>query len=67
MSDELKVSIHFLELILSNGGEVTAQGLSELYEVQQGNKKLILEHLKAINSIIGKAIKELEVKWQKEN
>ena len=60
MSDYLQISIHFLECILQNNNDYTAEGLSELYEIKNGNKKVILKHLKAINSIIEKSIKELE-------
>lgn len=60
MSNELQISIHFLELILQNGENCTAQGLSELFEIKNGNKKIILEHLKAVSNIINRAIKELE-------
>jgi len=56
---ELKIAIHFLEQIL--GGEnCTADGLRDLYEIKDGNEKITLEHLKAINSIISKAINYLE-------
>lgn len=60
MSDELQTSIHFLDLILQNDGNITAEGLAELFEIKNGNKKVILKHLKAIHNIIGRAIKELE-------
>ena len=60
MSDYLQISIHFLELILRNDENYTFEGLSELYEIKNGNKEVILKHLKAINSIIEKSIKELE-------
>lgn len=42
--------------------EPNAKAISELYEIHTGNKKVFLEHLKAINSITGKAIKILEGK-----
>ena len=54
------MAIHFLRLILKNDGEYTSEGLSELYEVENGNKKVILEHLKAIYNIIGRGIQEIE-------
>lgn len=60
MQNEVQVAIHFLNLILQNGENYTAEGLSELFEINNGNKTVILKHLKAINSIINKAIKELE-------
>ncbi len=57
--DELNVAISLLDKIL--GGEnTTAEALSELYEIKNGNKKIILEHLKAIVSIFSKAIDYLE-------
>ena len=58
--EHANVSIHFLRLILMNGGEYTSDGLSDLYEIENGNKKVILEHLKAIYSIIGQGIQEIE-------
>lgn len=60
MSDELQISIHFLELILQNNGNITENGLFDLFEIKNGNKKVILKHLKAIHNILGRAIKELE-------
>jgi hypothetical protein len=60
MSDDLQLSIHFLECILQNGENCTAQGLSELFEIKNGNKKIILKHLKAITNIMSRAINELE-------
>lgn len=58
MSEYVKTAIGFIELIIGN--EPTALGISELFEIHQGNKKVILEHLKAINDIISRAIEELE-------
>lgn len=58
--EELSVAIHFLELILGNNGNATIDGLADLYKIKSGNKKVILEHLKAINSIINDAIDYLE-------
>lgn len=50
----------FLELILQNGENYTADGLLELFEIKNGNKKIILKHLKAITNIMSRAINELE-------
>ena len=58
MSKELKVALGFIEIILSNN--LTPDGAYDLLEIHHGNKEIMLEHLKAINSITGKAIKELE-------
>lgn len=60
MSDDLQLSIYFLECILQNNENFTVRGLSDLYEIKNGNKKVILEHLKAVSNIINRAIKELE-------
>lgn len=54
----IKVANNFVISILGYG-EPNAKRLAELYEIKDGNKKLLLEHLRAINSIIGKAIKLL--------
>ena len=59
MSDDDKkkvaTAINFIQAILSYG-EPTPQGISELYEINRGNKKVTLEHLKAINNITSRAI-----------
>lgn len=40
----------------------TADGIVDIFEISQGDTKLLLKHLKAITSIMNKAIKELERK-----
>lgn len=60
MSNEVDVAIHFLECILGNKGEPTINAIADLYEIHNGNKKVILEHLQAIYNIIGHAIQEIE-------
>lgn len=54
----VKVATNFVLAIL-NYGEPTSEALIEIYKINSGNKKVLLEHLKAINSITGKAIKVL--------
>lgn len=54
----VSTAYHFVIAILSYG-EPTMENISELFEIQNGNKKVLLEHLKAINSISDKAIKIL--------
>lgn len=61
--EELKTSINFIVKILG-GSDVSPEAISELYEIQNGNKKVIYEHLIAINDIISKAIKYLESKGE---
>lgn len=62
MSNELKTSINLLCNILGGNQEPTIYALADLYEIQNGNKKILLEHLKAIHKIFGRAIEELEGK-----
>lgn len=57
----LKTAYNFVISLLS-AGEPTTEALYDLMEIRQGNKELLLEHLKAINSITGNAIKILEAK-----
>ena len=40
-------------------GKLNADNLSAKYEITSGNQKVLLKHLKAIHSIIGKAIEIL--------
>lgn len=60
MSDYVKVSVDMLKKILNSYEEPTADTIYELYEISNGNKEVILEHLKAISNIFIKAIEELE-------
>lgn len=48
----------FISNILSTN--YTSDSLKDLLEIQSGNTEVLLEHLKAVNSIINKAIIELE-------
>lgn len=65
MSNELKTAINLLCYILGGNHEPTIDSIADLYEIQNGNKKIILEHLKAIHKIFGKAIDDLEGKDNK--
>lgn len=47
-------------IILRNDGNTTLDGLNDIYEIQTGNKDVLIEHLKAIRNIMNKALKELE-------
>ena len=62
MSKELEASKRMVELILKNDGLPTADGIYELFKLKKGKKKVLLNHLKAIHSIMSDAIKELEGK-----
>ncbi len=39
---------------------ISLNNLNELYEIKSGNKKLLLEHLKALSNIFRETIEELE-------
>ena len=59
MTDEEKriveVAINFVTSILSQNYNI--ESINALCEIKHGNKDVILEHLVAINKIIGEAIK----------
>lgn len=62
MSEENKQILNTAyKIIIANlsYGDINANMWYELYEIRDGNKQVLLEHLKAINSITGKAIKLL--------
>lgn len=50
----------FVNTILQNNGNVTFEGLSDIYEIQKGNKDVLIEHIRAIRNIMNKALEELE-------
>lgn len=58
MSDKEKriveVATNFVKTILSQN--INIDSANELYEISKGNKDILLEHLVAINGIIGQAI-----------
>ena len=60
MSEHVKVAISLIIKILQNNDNPTSEALYELYEIQKGNKKVIIEHIKAIRNIMDKALEELE-------
>lgn len=60
MNKEVLLSIKFICDILKNSSTTTREGLFDLYEIQNGNKELLLKHLKVITNIMNRAIKELE-------
>lgn len=39
---------------------ISLNNLNELYEIKSGNKKILLEHLKALSNIFREATEELE-------
>lgn len=60
MSEYVKIAISLVIKILQNNSEPTNEGIYIIYEIQQGNKKIIVEHIKAIKNIMNKALEELE-------
>ena len=60
MNKYVEISKVFVCSILN--ADPTADGISDIYEISQGDTELLLEHLKAITNIMNKAIKELERK-----
>lgn len=54
----IATAYNFVISILSCS-DPTPETMIEKYKISQGDKKLLLEHLKAINSITGDAIKLL--------
>lgn len=53
-----EVAKNFINIILSAGGTIDA--ISDMYEINAGDKKVLLEHAKALRNIFDKAIEELE-------
>lgn len=60
MSEYVKIAISLVIKILQNNDNPTNEGLHEIFEIQRGNKKIIIEHIKAIRDIMDKALEELE-------
>ena len=44
-----------------------APSFYEMYEINNGNDEILLEHIKALHNIFGKAIKEMEDQNGKED
>ena len=60
MNNYIEISKKFVCSILN--ANPTAEGMADIFEISQGDTKLLLKHLKAITSIMNKAINELEDK-----
>ena len=56
----IEVATNFIVSILKQN--LNADSLNAIYEIKQGNKEMLLEHLKAIDSIVGNAIEIIENK-----
>lgn len=55
-----EIAISLIIKILQNNGNPTSEAIYDLLEIQSGNKKVIIEHIKAIKNIMNKALEELE-------
>lgn len=60
MSEYVKTAVSLVIKILQNDRNPTSDALYEIFEIQNGNKKIIIEHIKAIKNIMKKALEELE-------
>ena len=60
MSEYVKTAISLVIKILQNNDNPASEGLYEIFDIQRGNKKIIIEHIKAIKNIMDKALEELE-------
>lgn len=59
----VEIATNFVKTILEKN--INMYSLNDLYEISQGNKDVLLGHLKAINNIIMKAIEILGgKKWK---
>lgn len=58
MNNYVEVSKRFVITILNQN--INIESVNAIYEINNGNTKLLLEHLKAITNIMNKAINELE-------
>lgn len=67
MSEYVKTAISLVIKILQNNDNPTSKGLYEIFDIQRGNKKIIIEHIKAIKNIMDKALEELEGSDSNEN
>ena len=67
MSKELEASKNMVITILMNNGYPTADAIYEIFDIKRGNKEVLLNHLKAIHSIMGDAINELEGETNENN
>ncbi len=47
-------------IVLYLGKEITLVGLSELYDIQNGDNEVLLRHVKTLESIFTQARKDLE-------
>ena len=53
-------SAKYIILSILKSGILTIDAIDSIYEIQNGNKVELKEHIKAIKNIMSKALKELE-------
>lgn len=56
--DEKECAINIIKTILSNGS--TPESFNNLYEINSGNKEVLLGHITALRNIFTKAEKQLK-------
>jgi len=62
MNKYVEISKRFVCSILN--ANLTTDAIVEIIEINRGDNQLLLEHLKAITSIMNNAINELESKYE---
>ena len=60
MGRNTEIAKAIINAYIGQNGDFTAEGLFTLYEIQNGNNELLLEHVKALKNIFEKAIEEIE-------
>ena len=53
-------SAKYIILSILKSGITTIDAINSIFEIQNGNKEELKEHIKAIKNIMSKALKELE-------
>ena len=59
-NEYVKTAISLIIKILQNNDNPTREAIYELLEIQNGNKDVLIEHIKAIKNIMNKALEELQ-------
>ena len=59
-NEYVKTAISLIIKILQNNDNPTREAIYDLLEIQNGNKDVLIEHIKAIKNIMNKALEELQ-------
>ena len=60
MNNYTMLAKQFVILILNNDRKIQPDGAYDIMQINSGNKEVLADHIKAIKSILEKALKELE-------